>query len=242
MTAAEHTATMTTWGDAASRCVNWLRLGASDFRKRSGFGFAYGFGFVIVSYAVIALLWFTGMAWMLLPALAGAILVGPLLAVGIYQEARRIKYQRRCRVASPGQFALAGTILMMLLLMWFRAATVLYALFFGLRPFPGFQETIQTVLFTQEGLMLLVVGTAVGGLFAALTLAVSFFSIPLLVDREIDAFSAMGRSFSASIHNFKIAATWGFFVTVTLVVGFATGLLTMIRHLPAPGICDLARI
>ena len=224
-----------TWVCAAHRCLRWLRLGVSDFRQRPFVGLAYGFGFFFVSCAVVGFLWATGLTWMLLPALAGAILIGPILAVGLYQEARRVKYKCHCRVASPGQFAVVGAILMVLLLTWFRSATVLYALFFGLRPFPGFIETIQTVLFTQEGIALLMVGTAVGGLFAALTLAVSFFSVPMMVDREIDAFSAMGLSFSTCTHNFKTATTWGFIVTLVLLMGFVTGLLAMIVAFPLLG-------
>lgn len=235
ITATENPPTTPTWVQAFDRCRGWIRRGIADFRHRPLLGLAYGAGFFLASYMVIALLWVSGLAWMLLPALAGAILVGPVLAVGLYQEARRIRYGRRCPVASPGQFAIVGAILMVLLLTWFRTATVLYALFFGLRPFPGFAETLSTVLLTHEGLILLVVGTLVGGLFAALTLAVSFFSVPMLVDRETDAFSAMGLSFSACTHNFRTAVAWGAVVTFALVVGVATGLLAMIVIFPLLG-------
>ena len=235
MTAVENPTELVTWGDALKRCFGWLKMGISDFRAKPFIGLSYGFGFFFITYTVILLLWATGLSWMLLPALAGAILIGPILAIGLYQAARRIKHSCRCRVASPGQFAIVGAILMVLLLTWFRSATILYALFFGLRPFPGFIEAIQTVLLTQEGLILLVVGTLVGGLFAALTLAVSFFSVPMLVDRDIDAFSAMGRSFSACTHNFKLATAWGVIVTLCLAIGFMTGLLSMIVMFPLLG-------
>ncbi len=224
-----------TWFNAAGQCFCWLRAGIGDFRKRTSVALGYGFGFVAVSYAVVAGLWFFDMAWMLLPALAGAILVGPILAVGLYQQARKIQFRRKCPIASPGQFAVVGAILMMLLLMWFRTAVILYAIAFGLKPFPGLIETTLTLTSTLEGQVLLISGTLVGGLFAALVLAVSFFSVPMLVDRRVDAFTAMGRSFVACTRNFKVTFSWGLLVTIGLMVGFATGLLALIFIFPVFG-------
>jgi uncharacterized membrane protein len=224
-----------TWRDAKEQCYRWLALGLADFKSRPLFALGYGFGFVLASYAVLAVLWFFSLGWMLLPALAGAILVGPILAVGLYQEARRMQFGRKGAIASPGQFAMVGTILMILLLMWFRTAVVLYAIAFGLKPFPGLVESILTLTSSVEGLSLLIAGTVIGGLFAALTLSVSFFSVPMLVDKEVDGFTAMGRSFLTCLQNFKLAVYWGFLVTMGLVVGFATGLLALIVIFPLLG-------
>ena len=235
MTTIARTAGTISWKHAFERCSSWLRGGVADFRKRPFLGLAYGVGFVSISYLVIAALFFLDLSWMLLPAIAGAILVGPLPAIGLYQEARRIKFGCHCAVASPGQLTIAGAILMVLLLTWIRAATILYALFFGLNPFPGLEETVHTLTLTPEGIALMIAGTLVGGLFAALTLAVSFFSIPMLADREIDAFTAMGKSFSACTHNFKLATAWGICVTAIVVAGAATGLLAMIVLFPLTG-------
>lgn len=235
MAAITRTVRTSTWKHAFDRCGDWLRGGIVDFKKRPSVGLAYGVGFVSISYLAIASLYLLDLSWMLLPALAGAILIGPLPAIGLYQEARRIKFGCHCVVASPGQLTIAGAILMVLLLTWIRTATILYALFFGLRPFAGLEETLRTLALTPEGIALMIVGTLVGGLFAALTLAVSFFSIPMLADREIDAFTAMGKSFSACTHNFKLATAWGVCVTAIVVIGFATGLLAMIVLFPLTG-------
>lgn len=225
----------TTWKHAFARCGSWLRDGFVDFKQRPVIGLTYGGGFLSMSYLAIACLYFLDLSWMLLPALAGAMLIGPLPAIGLYQEARRIKFGCHCAVASPGQLMVAGAILMVLLLTWIRSATILYALFFGLKPFPGLAETMRTLLLSVDGVALIITGTLVGGLFAALTLAVSFFSIPMLADREVDAFTAMGRSFSACTHNFKLATAWGACVTVIVVAGVMTGLLALIVLFPLAG-------
>src|SRR3546814_9229157 len=75
-----------------------------------------------------------------------------------------------------------------------RAAVLLYALFFGVQPFPGIDH-ITEMLFTQPvGWAMLIVGTAIGGLFAAFAFAISAFSIPMLLERRVDALTAMGTS------------------------------------------------
>ena len=77
-----------------------------------------------------------------------------------------------------------------------RAAVIIYALFFGLRPFPGLHEVTAMLFGTPVGWAMLLVGTVVGGLFAAFSFAISAFAIPMLLDERVDAFTAMGTSIS----------------------------------------------
>ena len=46
---------------------------------------------------------------------------------------------------------------------------------------------MQTLLFTPSGLGLLVVGTLVGGLLAALVFSISALAVPMLLVRRVDA-------------------------------------------------------
>jgi len=96
------------------------------------------------------------------------------------------------------------------MLLWMRAAVIVYALFFGLLPFPGLQN-VATVLFTTPtGWALLIVGTLVGALFAAFSFAISAFSVPMLLEERLDALTAMGTSHaSSSWNNLPVMLTWG---------------------------------
>ena len=60
-----------------------------------------------------------------------------------------------------------GVLLCMLMLLWMRAAVIVYALFFGLRPFPGLEHIVPVLLGTPSRWAMLFVGGAVGALFAA---------------------------------------------------------------------------
>ncbi len=218
-----------------TQVLGWLKSGFSDFCSRPFIALSYGIAFFILSWAVIGGLWLTGLQWMLLPAVAGALLVGPVVAVGLYQISRTLRDSVKNEVAAPGQIALVGVTLMVLLLVWLRAATIIFALFFGLKPFPGFIELLSTIFLTIEGIALLVTGSLVGGLFAAFTFAISVYSIPMLVNEKIDAFTAMGKSFSKSSHNMAVTLRWGALITVLMIVGFATGLVGMIIIFPVLG-------
>ena len=221
--------------------MRWLAAGWADFKRRPFFGLMYGLTFVVLCWAVLFLLFTTDMQRMLGPALAGAMLIGPVIATGLYRESRRQLGIARGEDATPHvklnftQIALMGAILMALVIMWVRTAVIIYALFFGLLPFPGFFETITTLFLTQNGLMMLAVGSAVGALFAGLTFAISAFSIPMMVDKDVDAFTAMGSSFIGVTRNFRPMMKWGVIISVLAGIGFATGLLAMIIIFPLLG-------
>ena len=215
--------------------MSWLAAGYADVKAAPLVAYFHGFAFFVASWLLVGFLWLAGLAWMLLPAIAGALLVGPFLAVGLYGESRRLQGRGESVASSPLQFLLVGSILMVLMLAWFRAAAIIYALFFGLKPFPGLEETIFVLFRSVEGIALLLVGTVVGGLFAALCFAISVFSLPMLVDRDIDAFTAMGLSFSMAAHNPRLTIAWGALVTALAVLGFATLMFGMILVFPVLG-------
>ena len=56
---------------------------------------------------------------------------------------------------------------------------------------------------------MLIVGTVVGGLFAAFSFAISAFSIPMLLDERVDAFTAMGTSMALVWNNLPVDARPG---------------------------------
>ena len=230
MTAGVYSKARVIQDDPGQVVQRWLVAGWRDLCANLGLSLGYGVALVLAGWGTIWFLNASGMAWMLLPLLAGGVLVGPVATVGLYAVARGKR-----EVASKGQIALVGAILMVFALTWIRAATVLFAIVYGLRPFAGFTETLQLLLSTQEGWVLMVAGSLTGGLFAALGFAVSAFSLPMLVDRRIDGFSAMGLSFNAATHNFWLCVWWGAAITFLTALGILTGLLGLAIVFPLLG-------
>ena len=82
---------------------------------------------------------------------------------------------------------------------------------------------------------MLAVGSAVGGLFAAFAFAISVFSVPMLLDRRVDALTAMGTSMKLVWNNLAPLLTWGFIVCLLFAICVATGLIGLILLFPLLG-------
>ena len=226
-----------------SAARDWLAAGWSDLRASPVQSLVYGLAVFALSVLVILGLVAVGLPSLILPALSGFLVVGPLLAIGLYEKSRRLRAGHavalgRMIVAYPrsgGQLAYAGLLLCLLVVLWLRAADLLYALFFGLVPFPGFDQILSQLFTTPRGWALILTGSAVGGLFAAFAMAISLFSIPMLLERRVDALTALGTSFMLTTQNLRAVLPWGAIVVAGFVLSAATGLLGLIVIFPLLG-------
>lgn len=227
----------------AGAAFDALSAGWRDFRHDPMGSLAYGAALFVISIAVLWVLHRFGLLYLVLPAIAGFMIVGPFMAIGLYRKSAALTHghemhlteMRRSRRSSAGQLAYAGLMLGLLLLFWLRAADLLYALFFGLIPFPGYEEALINTFTTVRGWGLLVSGGFVGGIFAAFAFAISLFAIPMIEFEGRDALTAMGLSFAMVSKNLVPAFTWGVIVTVGVGIAVLTGLLGMIVIFPVLG-------
>jgi uncharacterized membrane protein len=226
-----------------SMALSWLAAGWRDLVTDPGPSLLYGLGVFIVSAAIVAGLFIFGWDYILFPAFAGFMVVGPILAIGLYEKSRRIAAREPVslanmifvRAVSAGQLWFTGVLLCLLMLLWMRAAVIIYALFFGLLPFPGLQHVAAVLFATPVGWALLIVGSVVGALFAAFSFAISVFSVPRLLDEKVDALTAMGNSMSLVWNNLPVVLAWGLIVLVLFLFSLATGLLGLIVVFPLLG-------
>ncbi len=219
--------------------LHWLAAGWADFRHSPVESLLYGLTVFALSALVIWGLVSADLLWLIFPALSGFLVVGPLIASGLYEKSRNPKSRLRdmllIKPRSGGQLAFAGLLLCLLVVLWLRAADLLYALFFGLLPFPGFDHLLGELLTTPRGWALIFTGSAVGGLFAAFAMAISLFSIPMLLERRTDALTAFGTSFALTNQNLRAVLPWGAIVTVGFALCAVTGLLGLIVVFPVLG-------
>ena len=78
---------------------------------------------------------------------------------------------------------------------------------------------------TRALLEFLLVGSAVGSIFAALTFAVAAFSLPMIADRDIDMVTACISSINAVLRNKGVMLEWATIICVLTALGFATALI-----------------
>lgn len=218
---------------ATAQVRNWLRSGYADFQHNRARAILYGAGVTALAWVTVAALIRLELSWMVLPAVSGMLLLLPLLSAGLYLMVgvMRDKPGAHCWA----QLSLTGAILMVLQLAWLRAATILFALVFGLKPFPGALASLEVIFGSPAGWLMLMAGSAVGGLFAALGFAITAFAIPMLVDRQVDAFTAMGRSFSTVTHNLPVTLRWATALTALTVLSVLSAGLLFIPIFPILG-------
>lgn len=227
----------------ARTAMEWLTAGWRDLWQNPGPSLAYGLAVALVSWAIVFGLFRLGWDYILLPALAGFLVAGPVLAIGLYEKSRRLAAGQPVtlaqmvlvRPASGGQVLFAGAVLMTLALLWMRAAVIIYALFLGVQAFPGFADIAPMLFGTATGWSILIVGSAIGALFAAFAFAISLFAIPMLLDWRTDALTAMGTSMALVWHNLPVTLAWGAIVAALSVLAMATGLVGLIVVFPLLG-------
>ena len=139
------------------------------------------------------------------------------------------------RMRSGYQAFFMGALLLGLFLLWMRAAVLLYALFFGLTAFPGMDEIVPLLLTTSTGWALLLVGSAVGALFAAFAFAISVFAVPMLLEERTDAMTALGTSMAMVWNNLAVMIVWGAIVLGLCIISILTGFVGLIVVFPVLG-------
>ncbi|SDY94240.1 DUF2189 domain-containing protein [Citreimonas salinaria] len=221
----------------------WLGAGWSDFRTNPLPSLFYGLAVFLVSAFVVWGMFRFEVDYFFLPALSGFLVLGPLIATGLYEKTRRLEEGKRTTLggmvfvkpASTYQAVFLGLLLLLLFMLWQRAAFLLYALHMGVRPFPGFDQILSLIFTTWIGWSLLITGTIIGGLFAAFAFAISVFAAPMMLEERTDALTAMGISLALVWNNLGVMLVWGGIVVALFALSLLTGLLGFIVVFPVLG-------
>ncbi|MEW6591382.1 MAG: DUF2189 domain-containing protein [Pseudomonadota bacterium] len=212
--------------------LRWLRLAWADMRRAPRLSLAYGLALMVLSELVALFTWQFGTLGLYIGLATGFVFVGPVLAVGLYSISRQLAkglqpvmgYCLREGTYHLKELLVLGIILLVVLLVWARAAAMVHV-FFPVESQPGLVELLP----------FLAIGSAVGALFALIVFAASAFSLPFILDRKVDAITASVSSFNAVLRNKKPMALWVALIGAAVLLGFATAFVGFVVLLPLIG-------
>lgn len=208
----------------------WLEAGWYDLTQMPRISIAYGAVFTVVALGLMFGLNYLGMQSLIIALAGGFLLIGPVLAVGLYEAARRHATGEHINAGAvflagfraPGQIALLGLMLMFIYMVWVELAFIMFMLYFGTQAFPPVSELISNLLSTWQGATLLISGTIVGGVLAAIAFSISVISAPMLAHRRVGIATAILASVTAVRLNLRPMLLWASLIAVLMLIGFVT--------------------
>jgi uncharacterized membrane protein len=221
-----------------------LRRGLRDFLRRPMMGLFFATVCVLGGWVIYLLLFTLHMEWLAIPLTFGFPLVGPFMAVGLYEVSRRLEagqtgwrrsdilgviWRQRLR-----QLPLMSWVIIVYFLFWSFFAHMLFALFMGPSVLTNVTSSYAYLL-QPEGLRMLLVGTGFGAVFAFVLFAITAVSLPLLLEKELDFVTAMITSVNVVRKNPVVMLAWAAVIAGLTFLALAPFLLGLYVVLPVLG-------
>jgi len=220
-----------------------LGQGLRDFQAVPLYGLAFGALYAAGGIAILSCLTAFSIVYLAYPLAAGFAMIGPFVAVGLYEVSRR--REARQPISVPAIWATVRTrseigwmafVTLFVFVVWMYSVQLLIALLLGLNAsFSSLPEFIKLVLTTNEGLLFLAIGNAVGAALLLILFSLTVVSFPLLLDRDVDFVTAMITSVRAVVTSPLPMIGWAALIVVLLALSAMPYFLGLVVTLPVLG-------
>ncbi|MCU7945779.1 MAG: DUF2189 domain-containing protein, partial [Candidatus Thiodiazotropha sp. (ex Cardiolucina cf. quadrata)] len=118
--------------------------------------------------------------------------------------------------------------------LWIASNFILFALLYeGISP--PINNFISNVFLSEKGMVFSIASITVGFLFAWCAFAISVITVPMLIDRKVDGFTAIRISIKTVLKNMPAMMLWAFMIVVIVGLGLMTYYVGLIVALPLIG-------
>jgi uncharacterized membrane protein len=221
---------------AVTQPFRWLARGWRDLARVPGPSLLHG---ALVTAGGWIILGLTLRYWYLLPgAFSGFLLIGPIIATGLYELSRLLEGGERPGMREVIAAWKRGTrplVWLGLLLVlggtaWVLVSSVLFALFVN-APITGPTSVVRYIVLS-EGSFLFPVWITLGGVGAALVFAATVVSAPMLLDRDVDMITAMLTSVRAVGENPITMVVWASLIMLATGIAMLTLMFGLVLVIP----------
>ena len=227
----------------AADIIDALGKGLRDFQAMPFYGLAIGAFFAAGGNIIVLSVTALGVSYLAYPLAAGFALIGPFAAFALYEISRRRERGEKPSLRGiwailrhPSEMGWMAFVTLFIFLMWMYQVRMLMALFLGLHAsFTTFQQFINVVLTTNEGLAFLVVGNVEGAVLSLVLFSLTVVSFPLLLDREVDFVTAMITSVRAVVASPLPMIGWAAIIVMLLIMSALPFFLGLLVTLPVLG-------
>ena len=225
--------------EPVSHAFQWLALGWQDLKRTPVSSLLHGVVVTIGGWVILA---FTLHYWYLLPgAFSGFLLIGPILATGLYELSRRLTLGEQPGMREVVAAWRRGTrplvwLGLMLVIAgtgWVLVSAVLFALFVQ-APITGLESFLRYVV-VSEGSFLFPVWITLGGFGAAIVFAATVVSAPMLLDKDVDMVTALVTSIRAVGENPFTMVVWASIIMIATGIAALTLMLGFVLVIPLIG-------
>lgn len=224
----------------ALQSVIWLRRGWDDVTHLGWASLAHGLLIVTMGWVLLGVA--SAHLFLVVAAVTGYLLVGPIMTTGLCELSRRRAAREPVGfddsldavARNPASLAQFGAVLAAIAVVWLVASSVMLSTVLS-GSGPGW-DVLLWGSFTgsiDRGQALAYVGS--GAVLAAIVFTLSVVTVPLIIDRGAGTVDALAASARATLRNLPAMSVWSALIVALTALGFVTLLAGMIVIAPLLG-------
>jgi uncharacterized membrane protein len=220
----------------------WIEKGWQDLLAAKRYSLTYGAVVVLISGLITLALVNEGLTFLVPFLAAGFYLLAPVIGLGLYQMSAHLERKEPLHFChfleawkgNQGQLSVITAGLLIIMQLWMMSNFVLFALLYtGMHP--PLENFFSTVFLSGQNNVFAFASVGVGFLLAWVAYAISAISVPMLMDRDVDGFTAIRTSVKAVFENWPAMTLWAVLIVMFIGVGLLTFYVGLFITMPLVG-------